>query len=116
MQCPFCQQDMKAIDNGNSPPRLSMVWICKQCPNEVRIQAEKDTETEQHWINKHMSIFVKYNDKEFCLHWDYINKQFDIRDTGKSTGTGYIFRTQVMPTTVTPTNALDKLRIYIVFS
>lgn len=116
MQCPFCHYDMTSIDSGRPLPQLSMIWVCKQCPNEVRIIAEKDVETEQHWLIKHMSIFVKNGDKQFCLHWDYFRKYFDICDTNKTHGPdSYIFRTQVMPTTITPSNALDKLKIYILF-
>lgn len=115
MQCPFCQQDMKAIDNGKAP-KLAMVWVCRKCPKEVRVMAEKNVETEV-WTATHMSIFVEHKEKEFCLHWDYVNKSFDIRDTAKSSGRdSYIFKTAVMPTTVTPTNALDKLQIYLIFS
>src|SRR5271169_3185728 len=106
MQCPYCQQEMKSLDNGNPPPQLAMTWICKKCPNQVRVMGEKEMETE-HWAIKHMSIFVHHAGKEYCLHWDYINKYFDIRDTATSTGRhSYIFRIDTLPTTVTPDNAL----------
>lgn len=117
MQCPFCRQEMKSIDNGQPPPRLAMTWICKLCPSEVRVMSERTIEADAPWMIKHMSIFVLYNDKEYCLHWDYINKYFDIRDTATSTGrNSYIFRTYVMPDSVTPDNALEKLKTYLIFS
>jgi hypothetical protein len=79
--------------------------------------ADKDEKTEG-WTTRHMSIFVKHNDKLYCLHWDYMAGCFDIRDTATASPgpNSVIFRTRTMPDSVTPTNALDKLRIYLVFS
>lgn len=106
---------MKSIDNG-SAPRLTTIWVCHQCPNEVRLLAEKDTETEI-WKNRHLSIFVEHNEKEYCLHWDYINNWFDIRDTAATFGhNNYIVRLSIMPHSITPTNARDKLITYLIFS
>jgi hypothetical protein len=116
MQCPFCQQDMKSIDNGTPGPQLSMMWVCKKCPQEVRISAEKDAETEQHWITKHTSIFVKHKEKEYCLHWDHLNKSFDIRDCSATSGMGIVLRIGVMPNSITPSNAYEKFLTYITFS
>jgi hypothetical protein len=108
---------MKSIDSGRPPPQLAMIWICKRCPQEVRVTSERDAETQLIWTTKHLTIFVPHNDKEYCLHWDYINKYFAIHDTLTSTGPqSYIFRTQVMPDTITPDNALDKLLVYLLFS
>jgi hypothetical protein len=116
MQCPFCKAEMKAIDDGKPPPRLAMTWVCKQCPNEVRQMAEKDVDTEE-WHVKHLSIFVRHNDKEYCLHWNYVNKHFDIRDIARFTGRdSYIFRLNVLPDSITLDNALDKLKTYLLFS
>lgn len=121
MQCPFCQQDMTSIDNVNvdsetPPPRQSMVWVCRNCPLEVRVMAEKDTETERHWIAKHTSIFLYHKDKRYCLHWDHIKKSFDIRDCSASSGLGIILQTKVQPTSITPDNAYDKFLTYLTFS
>jgi hypothetical protein len=113
MQCPFCQQEMRSLDNGQPPPRLSMTWICESCPNEVRVRSEKTINTDQ-WETKHLSIFVIHNDTEYCLHWDYLNNYFDVRETATSS-TIYVLRTTSMPTTITPTNALDKLKTYLIF-
>jgi hypothetical protein len=116
MQCPFCQLDMKSIDNGTPGPRLSMFWVCKNCPHEVRISAEKDIETEQHWITRSMSIFVFHKDKEYCLHWNYIGKVFSIVECSATSGLGIVLSLKTMPTTVTPENAYDKFLTYITFS
>jgi len=92
-----------------------MIWICKSCINEVRVIAEKNVDTEV-WTTNHMAIFVEHREIEYCLHWDYVNKWFDIRDTAKSSGQdSYIFRTTVMPSKITPDNALEKLKTYLVF-
>jgi hypothetical protein len=115
MQCPFCQREMNSIDNGNPPPRLAMTWVCNKCPREVRATAERDIETQLIWTVKYLSIFVQHNDRQYCLHWDYINKHFDVRDTATSSSI-CIFRTQGMPDTITPDNALDKLKTYLLFS
>lgn len=115
MQCPFCQQEMKSIDNGRPPPHLVMTWICKQCINEVRVLAEKNEETEQ-WIVEHTCIFVKHNSKEYCLHWDYVSNHFDIRDIATSAGKdSYLFRTSSLPHTLTPDNSLEKLKTWLIF-
>lgn len=108
---------MKAIDNGKPPPRLNVVWVCKNCVNEVRVMGDKNVDTGE-WTPRHMSIFVLHNDKLYCLHWDYQAGCFDIRDTATASPGphSYIFRTPTMPDTITPDNALDKLRVYLLFS
>lgn len=115
MQCPFCNHPMYSLDNGPILPQLSMLWICKQCPNEVRIQSQKDTETEQHWITRYLSIFVSHRDIKYCLNWDYKQSIFQIIDTSTDTGSSPVFSTHILPT-ISPENALTKLQLYILFS
>lgn len=113
MLCPFCQQEMRSIDNGKFAPRLRMVWICKNCIHEVRAAAEQNVET-QVWVINDISIFVFYNDKEYCLHQDYLKHQFELIEVNDYSD-GNIFRTTTMPINLTPTNALEKLKIYLLF-
>lgn len=119
MQCQFCQQEMKSIDNApreNVPPQLTMIWTCNNCPHKVNLLCAKDAETEQHWIIRYMSIFVSYNDKRYCLKWDYRNKVFEIRDTAvDNLPHNYILRLDRLPG-ITPSNALEKLKTYLIFS
>lgn len=114
MQCPFCQQTMKSLDSGPTLPRLSMNWICETCPNEVRVLGERRThDADAKWEVRRMSIFVFHREKEYCLHWDFVNNFFYVIDPGAE---GHVLSTPVMPTTVTPSNALDKLKLFLVFS
>jgi hypothetical protein len=107
---------MKSIDNGKPPPRLNMVWVCKNCVNEVRILADKDQTGI--WVPRQMSILVPHNDRLYCMHWDYVNQYFDVRDTATSSPgpNDVIFRTQMMPDFITPDNAKVKLQVYLLFS
>lgn len=115
MHCPFCRHKMYSMDNGAPPPRLSMVWICHRCPQEVRVQSEKDIEEEQHWLMKTLSIFVDHKGKKYVLLWDYRRKQFYILDANSTTGSPAIVQMEEMPSGVTPNNALNKLKIYLTF-
>lgn len=115
MECPFCHQSMYSIDNGSPPPCLSVIWVCHNCPQEVRVLSEKDVEEEQHWLTRTLSIFVNHKDKQYCLLWDYVRKQFGILDVRSDAGSGPVFLTSNLPTGITPDNALDKLKIFITF-
>lgn len=75
--------------------------------------ASKNIETEI-WTALRMSIFTYYDDKLYCLHWDYLNNYFYIRDTA-SGSSSYIVRTTSLPTSITPDNAVDKLSTYLLF-
>lgn len=113
MQCPFCQRAMRSLDNTPSLPRLSMLWICDQCPHEVRIISERKThEVDAEWETRRLSIFVFHRDQEYCLHWNFMDHTFSVIDPLSD---GHIFSTSIMPTTITPDNALDKLKLYLLF-
>jgi hypothetical protein len=114
MKCPFCKQPMKPIDNGMPEPGLQMVWICKNCANEVRVVGERELSDQENWVVQRLSIFVFHKEKEYCMHWDYLKNCFAIYkcwDTG-----GEIMSTNQMPTSVTPDNAYDKFLVYVTFS
>lgn len=115
MQCPFCQRDMKPIDNGKPPPHLDQVWVCHLCPKEVRVMASKEPDAEE-WVTKHVSIFVSHKEKEYCMHFSYTKSYFEILDVSKDAGSGVIMRINTLPTTLTPENALEKLQTYLIFS
>jgi hypothetical protein len=116
MECPFCKQPMKSLDSGTPSPGLQMVWICKNCVNEVRVLAEKQLPAQEVWVARHISIFVHHKEKEYCMHWNYDNKYFMILDCDKDTGSKEIMSTNQMPTSVTPDNAYDKFLVYVTFS
>lgn len=115
MQCPFCQKEMKSIDNGKPPPHLDQIWVCHHCSQEVRVAASKNPDTES-WIIKHVCIFVDYKEKTYCMHFSYTGNYFEILDVTKDAGGGVIIKTNSMPQTLNPTNASEKLQIYITFS
>jgi len=109
MNCLYCQQEMKNLSN----PHSNGVWQCLQCPHEVRFQERNNSLAR-------ISIFVKKDDKEYCLHWytnafpvDQPDNRFDISvvsDVGQT-----IFKSDIVPENLTPSNAYQKLLTYLTF-
>jgi hypothetical protein len=90
------------------------LWQCLKCPHEVFI-SESDN------IIRRISIFVKKDGKEYCLHW-YVDtedrdtiftKKFDIsvvNNVGE-----VIFSSDTVPENLTPATAYQKLLTYLIF-
>jgi hypothetical protein len=92
---------------------IRIVWQCLNCPNEVRM-------SEVGGSIVRISIFVKKDDKEYCLHWHLDNGEkeayeckFDISIVS-DLGT-IIFKSDNVPENLTPTTAYQKLLTYLIF-
>ena|SRR5260370_989323 len=124
MNCPYCQQEMKDLFPNEGYERTSIVWQCKNCPQEVRAE-----EYFEHFnysnggIIRRLSMYVKHNNKEYCLHWNYDYNSFEIFTVGMVDmhGVGgmhsriFFIQGDKLPD-ITPTNALPRLLTFLVFS